>query len=392
MKKLLIIVGILFAFPGSSMAASMNSEYHNVLALNQVRDLAPINITADAAEEITDEHGMNIIIESINWVLWEKVDEITASGSAVDNGKIAATINPTYSKDYRVMNIPVLADFAPGETVRLWGIKMRGYDRAFGSRFLWLDLNGDLVYETTDITAYKVSDTTTLTDQTPPYPPSDFTAQIADNLSSVTLSWQDPPDWDFTGTTLERTRVRAGATQKIILFEKMLHTSFVDNDVREGDTVTYDIYVHDKRNKGEGGSITLTIETPSEEPVEEPVVTPPVEEPVVITPPSTDETELSLLNRLYFYYKVRYAIKCLKDDSACLWAKINVSYTQELLDLSDVSASLSARDLYLMGIRIKFTEERYQTNCIEAEIPAKTCAALGRSIKRARYFLDKSEE
>ena len=382
MKKLLIILIVLLAFPTSSWAALMVSEYNNTLAINQNKALAPMNITADTDGEITAEHGMNIIIDANNRILWERVDSLIASGSAVDNGKISADVIPIYSDNYRVMHIPVLADFEATETVRLFGAGMRAYDREFGSRFFYLDLDGDLVYETTDLTAYKVTSATILTDQTPPYPPKNFIAEPSVDATSVQLSWGTPPDYDFVGFTMDRVRVRDGQIQDIVLFERRTFNELNDTDVQEGDEVTYKIYVHDKRNKAEAGTVSLVVEK-TEEPEE------PTEPPAEPETPPVEEEELDLLNRLFEYYKVRQAIKCLRDDSACLWAKINLIYAQEILGRSEVETSLSERDLYLMGIRIWFTEDRYQRNCVEAEEPAKTCTTLGRSIKRARYFLDK---
>jgi len=391
MKKLIIILGIVFFLPINTFAATMLSETMNQLALNQVRTLAPMDITAEADDEITAEYGMNIIIDENNRVLWDAVDLITATGTAVDNGKIAAEIVPVYDDSYRVMTIPVLADFAAGENVRLVGAKMRAYDRAFGSRFLYLDLNGDLVYETTDLNAYKVTDTDTVTDQTPPYQIQHFSAELAQDLKSISFTWQNPPDWDFVGTTMERVRVRGDQTQDIALFEKRTFTEYTDTDIQEGDSLVYKFFTNDRRNQGEPVIYEVTVETPAvEAPVDEPIEEEPVEEG-----PAGDQnlspTEIDSLHSFYTYYKVRQAIKCRRDDSQCLWAKINLVYTQEVLGLSDVDVSLSDRDIYLMGIRIKWPEQRFQEKCVEADTPDKTCAALEKSLARAHYFLERNE-
>ncbi|MBU1018136.1 hypothetical protein KKA33_03870 [Patescibacteria group bacterium] len=387
MKKTLISLGIIFFLPANAFAATMLSETMNQLALNQVRTLAPMNITAEADGEITAEHGMNIIIDENNRVLWDAVSLMTATGTAVDNGKIAAEIVPIYDDSYRVLTIPVLADFAAGENVRLVGAKMRAYDRAFGSRFLNLDLNGDLAYETTDLNAYKVTDTDTVTDQTPPYQVQHLTTTLAENLKSITFTWKNPPDWDFVGTTMERVRIRGTQTQDIAVFEKRTFTEYTDTDIQEGDHLTYKIFTHDKRNRSEPVVYEVVVETPApEEPAEEE----PAEEPSIdehdLTP-----AEIDSLHYFYTYYKVRQAIKCIRDDSQCLWAKINLVYTQEVLGLSEVDVSLSDRDVYLIGIRIKWPEQRFQEKCVEADTPDKTCTALGKSLTRAHYFLERSE-
>ncbi|MBN2095904.1 hypothetical protein JW752_00700 [Candidatus Peregrinibacteria bacterium] len=391
MKKTLIIFGIIFFLPVNAFAATMLSETMNQLALNQVRTLAPMNIAAEADGEITAEYGMNIIIDENNRVLWDAVDLMTATGTAVDNGKIAAEFVPIYDDSYRVLTIPVLEDFAAGENVRLVGARMRAYDRAFGSRFLYLDLNGDLLHETTDLNAYKVTDADTVTDQTPPYQIQHFTATLAEDLKSITFTWQNPPDWDFVGTTMERVRVRGTQTQDIAVFEKRTFAEYTDTDIQEGDSLTYKFFTHDKRNKSEPVVYEAVVETPAtEEPAEEPEEEEP-EEDIMADEHNLTPAEIDSLHYFYTYYKVREAIKCLRDDSQCLWAKINLVYTQEVLGLSDVDVSLSDRDIYLIGIRIKWPEQRFQEKCVEADTPDKTCAALGKSLTRAHYFLERSE-
>ena len=123
------------------------------------------------------------------------------------------------------------------------------------------------------------------------------------------------------------------------------------------------------------------------------------EEPVVpeveprAEPELTEEEEIAELNRLYNYYQVRHEIRCIGPSaipkgSLCLWAKIDLVYTQEKTSQSDVLISLYEKDLYLMALRVKWPEMRYQTKCIEASVPDKTCKALGESLKRIHYFID----
>jgi hypothetical protein len=58
------------------------------------------------------------------------------------------------------------------------------------------------------------------------------------------------------------------------------------------------------------------------------------------------------------------------------------------LGRSDVKIELTASDLKLMAQRIVWPEKRYQTECVEATIKAKSCPALEKSIKRVHYFVD----
>ena len=164
---------------------------------------------------------------------------------------------------------------------------------------------------------------------------------------------------------------------------------YIDEDIQVGDSIDYKIYAKDKRNDGEYFTLTVNVtpigeetEEPAEEPAEEPVVEP------------TDELDqlASLLN----YYKVRYNIKCmrngipaLQNDSACLWARIDLVYAQEKLGKSDIDTSITDYDITLMSNRLKYPEQRYQTNCVESETPADYCSALGKAIDRIHYFIEK---
>lgn len=384
MKKLFTLLLAFMMLPSSAHAIFAISQVNIKIDQDRVVPLAPFEITTEADGEVTAEHGINLIIENAE-VLWEVVESLTMFGSAAENGRVANPTMVTYSNGYKVLHIPVLQDFESGEMLSINGHSLRTYDQRVGNRSIGVDLNGDLVADTYDLGFFEVKGTEQ-SDQVIPYPPTELAAAIASDLGSVQLSWVNTPDYDFAGVNLERTRVRAGQTENIIIFEKRVFTDYLDTDVQAGDTLTYRLYSRDQRNTGDPTSITVTVEA-AQEPIEEP------EEPEAEQeePASDlDAEERELLEKRLNYYKVRQAIKCRRDDSACLWAKINLVYSQERLGQSDVNVSLSERDLYLMGIRIRFTESRYQTRCIEAEEPAKTCAALGRSLARARYFLDQN--
>lgn len=76
------------------------------------------------------------------------------------------------------------------------------------------------------------------------------------------------------------------------------------------------------------------------------------------------------------------------NDSACLWARIDLVYTQNTLSEEDVDTELTDWDLELMEKRLKYSEARYVDNCEEAEEPASYCSALGKALNRVHYFID----
>lgn len=391
MKKIFSALIISLLLIPLAHAATFYSDNDNTLALYQTRDLSNITIAAESDGEITAQHGINLTFDLEKQVLWDAVETLTATGSAVDNGKVASTVTPEYLNGYRVLHIPVLADFAAGESVTLSGNRLRAYKKAFRETFFWLDVNGDLLADFYDVNKLEVENIQA-TDHTPPYPPTEFTAVLSDDLKSISLSWVRTPDFDFIGTYLDRVRVRDGQTQDINVLNRTILTEYTDTDIQEGDIITYKVYGSDERNFSEFVEITIEVtETPPEP--DEPVIP---EDPVVPPPPPPadgDEDEIDELNRLYGYYKVRHEIRCIgpnssPESSLCLWAKIDLIYTQQLTGQSDVSASLTDRDLYLMALRVKWPESRYQTKCVEADVPDKTCEALGKSLKRIHYFID----
>ncbi|MBI5422404.1 hypothetical protein HZA44_04695 [Candidatus Peregrinibacteria bacterium] len=385
MKKILPIVVLLALLAPVAQAATLFSQNTNSFYKNETKQLWPITVTAEGAGEITAQHGINLLFENPTiQLLWDAVPTVSASGTAVQGGKIASEPTVGYLNEYRIVHIPVLADFAAGESVTLAGLRIRAYRYSFGSQFIRLDTNGDFVSDAQDVNKMEVFDQA-LTDHTPPYAPTDFTAVLADDLKSVSLRWKNSPDWDLIGAVLDRKRVRGGFTQDINILNNSILTSYVDTDLQVGDVVTYKLYSTDNANFSE--ALTKTIEVRSFAVEPPPVVNPPVPP---TSPAQSDEQEQ--LTSLFSYYKVRQAIKCRvgvpASDSACLWAKIDVVYAQTLLGRSDVQISLSARDLYLMGLRIVWPEKRYQTECVEAPVPDKSCPALEKSIKRVHYFID----
>lgn len=394
MKKVLsFVIAALFLSPSLAQAASIISERGTTLAQNQIKTFEPILITAEADNEITAEHGMNLIIDPNNRVLWHAVETIYFDGTAVDEGRMPASMTPQYSEDYRIVHIPVLENFREGEAVRVAELKMRAYDREMGSRFLYLDITGDLVGETQDLNRYTVT-ATVLGNATAPYPPSSVKAELAEDLKSVHLTWNNPADWDFEGNILERKRIRNGQELNTELFRRMTFTEYTDNDIEEGDVITYTLFSQDIKNQSEPVIINLTVEQPEEpeEPVEEPEEpaeepSEPVEEPQA---PEVDENETEELEGRFSYLKVRHAIKCREGGSVsnCIWAKAQLMYAQEILDRSEVNLSLSESDLELMRDRLPFWEDRRERRCVNAVVPGKTCPALTDLINRAYYFLD----
>ena len=393
MKKSIAIFIVLFLLPAQALALQGNVASRINMVKNEVKCLTDLTITADTASEITVAHGLSLILDSGDYVLWDRRSSVDAQGSAVTQGKIAASVVPVYSADYKSVNIPVLANLVAGETFTLSnGLCLRAYDRGTGVRPIGLDVNGDLVADFYALNSYTVDGTLDKSDLTPPYPPSQFKNTYDSATNKVHLTWVSPPDYDFLSIYLERTLVRGGKTATATLLDGVVATQYDDADVQAGDKLNYKLYGIDRTNTGEAVNLSVDISSAST-PTPTPTSPTPPTLPHTQTETQTQtDTELAQLTKLFSYYKVRQSIKCKLgvpvSDSSCLWARIDVIYAQTLLGRSDVNISLSARDLELMAQRIVWPEKRYQTECVEATIKAKSCTSLEKSLKRAHYFID----
>jgi hypothetical protein len=388
MKKIILSFVALFMIVPSVSAATIYSENTTSMYKSDTKELWPVTIIAEKNNEITAANGINLMFESpAIQLLWDAVPTLSASGTAVTNGRVSAAPTVQYLNRYSVLHIPVLTDFVAGETAIFTGIRVRSYHTPYGSQFLRLDVTGDYVADAIDVNRIEVYDVFA-TDNTPPYPPTDVTIALSSDLKNVALSWKAPPDFDLAGMVLDRKRVRNGMTQDLNVLNFSPLTSYTDTDIQEGDVLTYRLYATDTQHFSEAFVKTIEVKAstaPSTPPSNPPAVEPPA--PIIN---ATDEQKQ--LSSLFGYYKTRQAIKCREGisptDSACLWAKIDVVYAQALLNRSDVNISLSARDLELIALRIVWPEKRYKTECTDATTPAKSCPALGKSIRRAHYFID----
>ncbi len=387
MKKLLIALLTFSLLMPTAFAATIFSDFSVNIDQREIKPLAPVKITSTSDGDITEEHGINILLSEQDQILWEDRN-ITVFGSAVDNGRINLNVDVEYSYDYKSVYIPVMDDFEAGEWFQITGFNLRAYNDKFGNRFLGLDTDGDLVANVIDVNSYKVTEDE-VTDWSKPYPPRQIEYTLNDN-GSVTLIWDNPPDYDLDGIFITRKILSSGQVRTFNVYTNSYSSTatFTDTDVPEEGEISYTLNAFDLvGNHGQETTIVVDLSAPAPEPEPEP--SEPAEEP------AEPESEIDELNRLLNYYKVRYAIKCMpsgipvpENDSTCLWARIDLIYAQELTGNDDIDVSLTERDLDLMSRRRQYPEGRYQTNCVEASEPASYCSALGKALDRISYFLD----
>jgi hypothetical protein len=389
MKKVIIAFIFVLGYAGAVSAATIGSDDGTTFNKRETKVLPAINIAAETNSDITAEHGIRLFMNWERQVLWDAVDTLSLSGSAVTNGKIPASVKPVYEDNYRTLYIPVTADFASGESVKISGVGLRVYDEWFLTEYIQLDINDDGISDATDINRIQVNDFYA-TDVTAPYPVTNFKAVLSGDLKSVSLSWQNPPDYDLLGCSLDRTRVRNSLSQQTSLVTDSYTTGYTDTDIQTGDTLTYSVFCSDGRNFSDKVEQVVEVKAattgqPATQPTEETSGQP------------TDE--ITQLSNLFNYYKIRYSIKCmpsgvpaLQNDSACLWARIDMVYAQEKLSRNEVNTTISDYDKQLMSKRVQYSEARYQTNCVGVSTPASYCPALEKALDRIYYFIGTAEE
>ena len=382
MKRTLIIFAGLLFFAPVVLAATIVSDHSTNLDQYEVKTMAPVMITSTSDGDITAEHGIQILIDKDDKILFDK-RTLSFIGSAINNGRVNLNVQAVFSEDYKSVFIPVMKDFQAGDWLQVSGLALRAYDDDTVPRYMGLDLNGDFIAEVSDINKYEVG-TSVNNDHTSPYPVNNAVYVI--NIDgSVTLTWNIPPDYDYYSTIINRTRVKSGNQSSLSTVYDGFGTTFTDVDLTDVTSVSYSIVARDtKGNWSDPVVLEIDLTAPVEESAQ------PAEEPVA------PESEAEELSRLLNYYNVRYSIKCMpsgvvvaENNSACLWARIDLIYAQGVTGEEKVAGlALSDRDLELMTSRRKWPEKRYEDNCTLAEEPATYCPALGKALDRISYFLD----
>lgn len=239
------------------------------------REVSPILIIDTVGKKVQTANGINIIIPTSIYALWDKaVQEVTLEGTAVTAGKMDAKLKPIYSENLRTVFLPVKMDFAANEQVSISGLKLRVYGTANDKRRLGLDINADKVADFDNFRTIIVSGTEIRTDFLPPYPVTEGSINYKEG--KITLTWKDSPDLDLSKIAIQRELIRDGKfSVKLFDVGAGLQT-FVDDGFLENDQVTYKITAKDQ---ADNGSELLTLSTAVKNVV---ITTPPIEVPVVV--------------------------------------------------------------------------------------------------------------
>lgn len=233
------------------------------------KEVGPIIITDTDGASVTAQHGIRIIIPETLRSVWElEKNQLQLSGTAVSQGKIAATVTPVYTDTLKEVYIPVLGDFTKGMSVSVSGLSMRVYRIANDNRRLALDLNGDHLGDVDNFRTIAISSTEIKTDITAPYPLRNLAVEKV--ATGVKLTWHDSADLDLDRILITKKLTRGGMTTQSSLEAYPNDRMLVDTDSKVGDSVVYELQERDLN-----GNLSEVVSISYSAPLAvEPVVTP----------------------------------------------------------------------------------------------------------------------
>ncbi len=396
MKKLLLGFGVFFLLTPLASAVDFSATSHINLESNQSQTIFPLTIRAEAENEITAEHGISILLDPDEWILWDEV-EVQVEGTAVDMGRVASDVQAVYEPSYKRLYVPVQESFLPNEKLTISALKVRTYDDDFDRRYFGLDYNGDLVADVFEQNGYKVDEEDEGSDNTIPYPVYDLSYELNED-GNVVLSWNRPADYDIQYMRVDKWETAQNETRYHPRIFDDNESTFIDNDIASStEEIRYRVTAIDHTSRT-SDEVELFVDLIQDTPQVEEETVDEVEPEEELEEPEAQEIMddvADMVQPFYNYYKIRYSIKCnpsgvaaAENDSACLWARIDLVYTQEVTGETDIDVDLSERDLELMSTRRKWSQMRYEDNCLNATSSANYCTSLGKALDRVSYFLD----
>lgn len=339
-------------------------------------------IKADEHDEINAQGGIAFILPKGEAIQWDRTKAgIQISGTAANK----VVLEPKISDDLSIFRLAVQTNWGKGEELYIDGLTPRTFRKAVSSRPLGLDINNNGIRDVDNFYPFSVKDVER-SDHIGPYDPKEFKSEYLKNEKKIKLTWQNPKDYDFWQVAITRERTVNGKKETIDVYGGH-EEAYTDTSVIDGE-VTYTIRAIDQEGNNSGAVQTVVtvgaIPTPPA----------PATTPVPANTPTQSPENIDLA-KFFDYYYIRYQIKCLATgvdpkDSLCLWAKIDLVYTQEKLGQTKAAnAKMLADEINLLSSRIQWPEKRYQDNCVKKSPAEDYCTAFKESLDRQKYFINK---
>ena len=243
-----LIAGTVFAFP--TMSSYTDFEFYKNSTSTPLQEITIIDDTSTPM--ITAANGIRITIPSTAAMLFDEdriINEVYAYGIAVDNGKISAKPIITFEDKDRTVFIPVLKDFTAGESVIIRNLAVKGFNSTTNeSNYL------SLVYDKTkesvkDTKHFSILISSNSDKNIPTKPKNIQIIQISD--TSVKLTWTDPTDLDLQFVDILRGLNEAPISGTPYQQIQPGKQEFIDDGLKEGDTVKYILRAEDGPNLGD---------------------------------------------------------------------------------------------------------------------------------------------
>jgi hypothetical protein len=276
MKKTLLValaITLLYSFShhqANAQLSGVTMEFTGANLFHQndgIENISPVQITDHSGGLITSESGLTIILPTQRAMLWEKENTaLTATGPAVSNGRIAASVSVTYSADLLSVSIPILQTFEAGESFTLSGLKLRVYNREINTQPIDLDYTGDGEMDVRQPSGFKVkSITPAQKDSMAPYAVENLKATKDITNKTVLLEWLISPEPDALRFDITRHLIGVDASETLdkswsLDMEGSIQS--LDTTPTLNSTYKYTVSIYDGRNTSEPSTITIDFSEP----------------------------------------------------------------------------------------------------------------------------------
>ena len=239
----------------------------------------PVLIIDSDGDSVSQANGIRMMIPDGLFLLFDRsATQLTLTGSAVTQGKIAAAVTPVYSDSLREVYLPVLGTFTKGMDVSISGLMIRTYRQENGKRKIGLDLNGDHISDVDNFRTTLINSENRV-DVISPYPVKNIS--VIKNDNGVKLTWVDSPDLDIERILITKKLTRAAAETQSSLEAYQGDQFAMDTNVKAGDSIIYELVARDFAGNL-SDAVSFSYVAPAE--VVAPIVVAPVENVVTETP------------------------------------------------------------------------------------------------------------
>ncbi|MBU1953778.1 S-layer homology domain-containing protein, partial [Patescibacteria group bacterium] len=292
-KAIIAAVLLVFGQPALAFASPVFTAYDNqTFSQNATyQQLVTITVTEDQDGGYIKAGSIKLHIPDELAMIFETENtskDVVLSGTAVTNGRTEQKPAVTFENKDKTLAIPVVEDFASGESMTINSVYVEGFHASPGQSYsLYFTVNDGT--EKYFSNKYVYIQPSNYEDTNVPDKPTNIA--VSDTTGGVKLSWTDPTDLDLQQIHILRglNNLPVDAGNPIVAVAGV--QEYTDTNVNEGDTVKYILRASDGKNVSENtNEIQFVVGSGSTAPAEEPTeeMTPPAEEPTEEAAPAEE--------------------------------------------------------------------------------------------------------